>query len=96
MQQRPERVASPSIEEGRRGVRSGGAGLQRRETTLMEGMQDVAHRLIGTAQVARNHGSGLALGTGQQDLAAAYRKGGRGPETDLERGPLVRRERAHK
>ena len=38
----------------------------------------------------------LALGTGEEDLAAAYSKGGRRPETGLKRSPLVRRERAHK
>lgn len=62
----------------------------------MEGMNDVAHRLIGTAEAASNGGRRLALGTGQEDLAAAYGKGGRGPEPGLQGGPLVRRERAYK
>ena len=59
-------------------------------------MQRVAHGLIGAAQLARNRGGRLALGTGEEDLAAAYGKGGRGPETGLQGCPLVRRERAYK
>ena len=37
----------------------------------------------------------LALGTGEQDLAAAHGKGGRRPETGLQSCPLVRQERAY-
>ena len=62
----------------------------------MECMQGVAHGLIGAAEGVRNGGSRLALGTGEEHLAAADGKGGRGPETGLQRGPLVRRERAYK
>jgi len=96
MQQRLQGLAGPSIEDGRRGVRARREGLQHGETALVEGMNDVAHGLIGTAEAASNHGRRLALGTGQKHLAAAYGKGGRGPQTGLERSPLVRRERAHK
>ena len=70
--------------------------LQRGETALVERMQSVANGLIGTAQVVRNRCGRLALGTGEEDLAAAYGKGGRRPETGLQRCPLVRRERAYK
>ena len=70
--------------------------LQRRETALVEGMQGVAHGLIGAAQGVRNRRGRLALGTAEEDLAAAYRKGGHGPETGLQGCPLVRRERAYK
>ena len=69
--------------------------LQRREAALMERMQGVAHGLIGAAQVVRKRRGQLALGTGEEALAAAYRKGGRGPETGLQGCPLVRRERAY-
>ena len=58
-------------------------------------MQHVAHRLIGAAQGVRNRGGRLALGTGEEDLAPTYRKGGRGPEAGLQACPLVRRERAY-
>src|SRR4029453_9303 len=37
----------------------------------------------------------LALGTGEEALAAADGKGGRGPEPGLPGGPLVRRERVY-
>jgi hypothetical protein len=69
---------------------------QRRETALVERMQRIAHGLVGAAQIVRNGGRRLALGTGEEDLTAAYRKGGRGPEAGLQGGPLVRRERAYK
>jgi hypothetical protein len=59
-------------------------------------MQRVADGLIGAAQLARNPGGRLALGTGEEELAAADGKGGRGPETGLQGCPLVRRERAYK
>jgi len=70
--------------------------LQRGETALVERMQSVANGLIGTVQVVRNRRGRLALGTGEEDLAAEYGKGGRGPETGLQGCPLVRRERAYK
>jgi hypothetical protein len=62
----------------------------------MQGMNDIAHGLISAAEAASNHGRRLALGTGEQDLAPAYGKGGRRPETGLQGGSLVRRERAYK
>jgi hypothetical protein len=96
VQQRPEGFADSCIENGRGGVRSGRKGLQHCEAALVEGMNRAAHGLIGAAQVVRNRGGRLALGTGQEDLAAAYSQGGRGPETGLQRCPLVRRERAYK
>ena len=69
--------------------------LKHRETALVEGMQRVAHGLIGAAQVVRNRRGRLALGTGEEDLTTAYSKGGRGPESGLEGCPLVRHERAY-
>jgi len=96
MQQRPQGLAGPSIEDGRRGVRARREGLEHGETTLMEGMKDVPHGLIGAAETASNRSRQLALGTGEEALAAADGKGGRGPESSLQGGPLVRRERAYK
>jgi hypothetical protein len=58
-------------------------------------MERIAHRLLGAAQVVGHRGGYLALGTGEQDLAAAYSKGGRRPETGLQGGPLVRQKRAY-
>ena len=95
-QQRPQGLAGPSIEDGRRGVRARREGLEHGEAAMLKGMNDIAHGLIGAAEAASNRGSQLALGTGKEHLAAAYGKGGRGPETGLQRCPLVRRERAHK
>jgi hypothetical protein len=95
MQERPQGLAGPSIADGRRGVRARREGLEHRETALMEGMHDVAPGLIGAAEAASNRGRWLALGTGEEELAAAYGKGGRGPESGLQGGPLVRRERAY-
>jgi hypothetical protein len=83
VQQRPEGLAGASVEDRGRGTWSGRLGLQRREATLVERMQRVAHRLIGAAQVVRNGRGGLLLGTGEEDLATAYGKGGRGPEPGL-------------
>jgi hypothetical protein len=71
-------------------------GLQHREAALMKRVNGVAYGLIGAAQLARNRGRRLPLGTGEEDLAAAHGKGGRGPETGLQGCPLVRRERAYK
>ena len=62
----------------------------------MKGMKDIAHGLIGAAEAASNRRRRLALGTGEQDLAAADGKGGRRPATGLQGCPLVRRERAYK
>jgi len=62
----------------------------------VERMHDIAHGLVSAVQVAGNGGGRLPLGTGEEDLTAAYSKGGRGPEPGLQRGPLVRRERAYK
>jgi hypothetical protein len=71
-------------------------GLQHREAALVKRMNGVAHRLIGAAQVVCNRGGRLGFDTGEENLAAAYGKGGRGPETGLHGCPLVRRERAYK
>ena len=94
--QRPQGLAAPSVEDGSRGVGPRRWRLERGKAALVEGMNGVAHRLIGAAQVAGNHGRRLPLGTGQEHLAAAYREGGRGPETGLSCGLLVRRKRAYK
>src|SRR5215831_8473670 len=59
-------------------------------------MNGIADGLIGATQVVRNRGGRLDLGTGEEDLTAADRKGGRRPEPGLQCGPLVRRERAYK
>ena len=59
-------------------------------------MNSVAYGLVSAVQGACNRSRWLPLGTGEEYLAATYRKGGRGPETGLEGSPLVRRERAHK
>jgi hypothetical protein len=51
-----------------------GAGrlrLQRGKTTLVERMHRVADGLLGAAQGVGTRGCHLALGTGEQDLAAA-------------------------
>ena len=59
-------------------------------------MKRVADGWVGAVQGACHRGRWLPLGTGEEDLAAAYGKGGRGPETGFEGCPLVRRERAYK
>ena len=96
MQQRPQGLAGPSIEEGCRGVRARREGLEHSEAAMMKGMHDIAHGLIGAAEAASNRGRRLALGTGEKDLAPAYGTGGRRPEPGLHGCPLVRRERAYK
>jgi hypothetical protein len=68
---------------------------QRGKPTLVERMHRVADGLLGAAQIVGNRRGSLALGTGEQDLAAAHGKGGRRPETGLQGGPLVRQERAY-
>jgi len=70
--------------------------LERGEAALVEGMYGIADRLVGAVYMACNGGRRLPLGTGEEDLAAAYGKGGRGPEPGLQGCPLVRRERAYK
>ena len=81
MQERPQGLAGPSIEDGRRGVRARREGLEHGETAMIS----------TSAERSR-----LALGTGEKDLAAAYGTGGRRPEPGLHGCPLVRRERAYK
>ena len=61
----------------------------------MKRVNGVAYGLIGAAQFTRNRGRRVPLGTGEEALAAAHGKGGRGPETGLQGCPLVRRERAY-
>jgi hypothetical protein len=95
VQQGPQGLAGPSIEDDRQGMRSRRLRLQRCEAALLKGVNGIAHSLVGAVQVAGNRGRRLALGTGEEDLAAAYGKGGRGPKTGLQGGPLVRRERAY-
>ena len=96
VQQRPQGLADPRGENRRRGMWARREGLQHREAALMKRMKGVADSLIGAAQLSRNRGRRVPLGTGEEDLAAAHRTGGRGPETGLQDGPLVRRERAYK
>jgi hypothetical protein len=96
VQQRPQGLAGASVDDGGRGVGSGRLWLQRRKTARVEGMNGIAHRLVGAVQMACNRGRRRPLGTGAEDLAAAYGQGGRGPESGLQGGPLVRRERAYK
>jgi len=69
--------------------------LQRERAALVEGLKRVAHALVGTAEGARNVGSRLPRGTGEEPLAATDRHGGRGPAPGLQGSSLVRRERAH-
>ena len=95
VQQRPQGLAGTRVEERGGRVGAGRGRLQRRKTALVERMQCVAHCLSGAAQVVRKGGRRLALGPGEEDLAAAYGKGGRGPEAGLEGCPLVRQERAY-
>ena len=52
-------------------------------------MHDVAHRLIGTAEAASHRGSRPGLGMGEEDLAAAYSKGGRRPVSSVARSSAV-------
>ena len=65
-----------------------GAGrweLQRGEPALVERMQRMADGLLGATQVVGNRGGHLALGTGEQDLTAAYSQGGRRPVSRVAR-----------
>ena len=96
VQQRAERLADPRVEDRGSGVGPRRLRLQYGEAALVKGMEGVAHGLVGAVHMACNRRGRLALGTGEEDLAATYGKGGRGPETGLQRGPLVRRERAYK
>jgi hypothetical protein len=68
MQQRPEGLVGRGIEGHQRGVRVGRESLQHREATLVEGLTGRAYSLIGAAQVVRNRGSQLGLGTGKEAL----------------------------
>jgi len=71
-------------------------GLEPGEAASMQGLNDSAHGLLSAAEAASHHGRRLALGPGEQDLAPAYCQGGRRPETGLQGGSRVRRERAYK
>jgi hypothetical protein len=96
VQQRPESLAGASVEDHSDRMRPRRLRPQRRKTALMERMNGVAHALVGAAEGTRNGGGRLPFGTGEEHLAAAYRKGGRGPETGLQSCPLVRHEQAYK
>ena len=95
VQEGPQGFAASGVEDCGGGVWPGRLRLQRRKTALVERMNGIAYRLVGAAQVVRNRSGRLALGTGEQALAAAHGKGRRRPETGLERCPLVCRERAY-
>ena len=96
MPPRPQGLAGPRSEEGRRGVRARRQGLEHSEPAMLAGMNDVAYGLSGAAEAASHRGRRLALGTGEEELAAVDGTGGRSPTSGLPRRPLVRRERAHK
>ena len=83
VQQRLEGLAGPRVEEHRYRVWPRRLRLEHGEATLVKRMNGVAHGLVGATQMARNRGRRLPLGTGEEYLAAAYCKGGRGPETGL-------------
>src|SRR5215510_6826272 len=53
----------------------GGAPGQGRQPLRIEGVEDVADRLIVASQRLANHAGCLAPGTGEQDLTATYDKG---------------------
>jgi hypothetical protein len=93
--QRPEGLAGPDVDKRSRGVRACRQGSQDGEPAPLASMERVAPGLSGAAQVVRHGGRRLALGTGEEAVTATPRKGGRRPETGLQRGPLVRRERAY-
>lgn len=61
---------------------------------LVEGVNRIADGLLVAPQIAGNGGTVLALGTGQEHLTAADRKGLGRAEAGFERIPLVRRERS--
>ncbi len=58
---------------------------------LVEGMDGVAHGLVVAPQRTGNRRSMVAIGTGEQNVAAAHGKGGGRTEACLQRGPLVGR-----
>ena len=63
---------------------------------VVEGVNRMADGLLGAPQLAGTGRTGLALGTGQEHLTAADRKGLGRAEAGFERIPLVRRERSDK
>jgi hypothetical protein len=94
-QQRPQGLAGARVEDGRDRMGAGRLRLQGSKTALVACLERVADGRLGAAQSLGNPSGRLALGTGEQDLAAAYSKGGRRPETGLQGGPLVRQEWAY-
>ena len=90
MQQRPQGLAGSSIEDGRRGVRARREGLEHRETTMMEGMNDVTYGLIGAAEAASNRSRRLALGTGEESGSGVrMADGDRRPVSSVARSSAV-------
>jgi hypothetical protein len=55
----------------RRPLRRGGPAPQAGQALGIEGMKNIADRLIVAAQGLGNHASGLAAGTGEHELTAA-------------------------
>ncbi len=78
VQEGTELVKRACIKESMDGVGTRGARLEGVDAALMEVVDGVADGLIIAAQRASNGGSGLALGAGEEHLAAAQGKGGRG------------------
>src|SRR5271165_4164341 len=65
-------------------MRPGGLLLEAHEALAGKGVQGVVDRGNGTAQVAGDGGGALAVGTGQQNLAAAHGEGVGGAQSRLQ------------
>ena len=74
VQERLQPLAALSIEELGGGVRAARLQGDHRQPAGLEGAQDVAHRLRGTANGLGDQGSGVAASGGQEDVAAAHRE----------------------
>jgi hypothetical protein len=75
VQQAAEALPPPLVQDGLGWVRTRRLGLESRCTPVVEGVESMADGLIVATQSVSDDGGVRALGTGQQDLAAADGKG---------------------
>ncbi len=96
MQQVLQGVGEAFVQEGLGRMRPRGLLLQATQALAGEGAQGVVDGAHGTAQVAGDGRSPLALGAGQQDLAATDGEGVGGAQPRLQLLLFGSRERANK
>src|SRR5262249_33269024 len=89
-------VGEALVEEGMGGMGPGGLLLQAGQTFALEGVEGIVDGTHGTVQVASDRRGALAVGAGEQNLAATDGEGLGGAQTRLQLLPFGSSEGANK